>query len=117
MALQRKKKNESAESTENTENSNEGNVLPMQKKLTKEDRKKLFQAYDEVDKRADELRAEQEKVDRERSDRVKDIFDACGKGPFEYNGRRVKIASRPNRSKDMMTYFFRGGKEEVERID
>lgn len=88
---------------------------PEKPKLTAQEKKILFAAADKADKEVDDTEVLLEELREHRSDAIKAIHDAMGKGPFDYKGRTLSIAVRtPEGGK--ANYFWRGTPREVEHI-
>lgn len=87
-------------------------------KPDKIDAKALFVAYDEADAAWEKTKADQESAFRKRSDACQAIYDALGKGPFDYKGQELTITRRSSKDGGE-TYFFRGKKKDqkVQKID
>jgi hypothetical protein len=67
----------------------------------------LLTEYMQVDGEVSRIKAMLDEANRKRSDVVKKVHDALGKGPFTYKGEYLgKIVIRGN------TYFFRGKNDE-----
>lgn len=79
--------------------------------LSKEEKTKLFEAYEKHDA---EIKAAEAKVNSatvKRSEVVKQISEKVGKGPFKWKGEELSISKRGEK------FFFRGrGTHEVEDI-
>lgn len=97
------------------ETKTEGETPPVEEKpkLTREQKQALFKAHSEVEAKRVALRTKLTELDGAVSAKVKDIYDACGTGPFKYGptGDTVTISRRGD------TYFFKGlGYDNVETI-
>lgn len=68
---------------------------------------KLFQKYLTMDKEVVAHEKEAEAAREKRSAVTKEIFEKCGKGPFEVAGRLLTLVVRENEDGER-TYFFRG---------
>lgn len=80
-------------------------------------KRKLFEEYELADHEVAAAKAIFEAALAKRSNVVKAIHDAYGKGPFNYRGG-VTIVIRPNKTTGVTTYFFRErSKKELEDID
>lgn len=81
-------------------------------KLSKTERKALFETYGAADKVVNEAKAKLAEAETARNAVVGDIKAKCGKGPFMWNGKVTLIVSRGDK------HFFRGkGENEIENID
>ena len=79
--------------------------------LSKEEKRALFDKAFEYDNAVAALEKQIEDIKKEKSVAVEAVKEACGKGPFQYNGREITISSREG------TYFFKDyGKRDLEEI-
>ena len=69
-------------------------------------KKELFDRYEVADEEVARAKAIYDAALEARSDIVKDIYDAFGKGPYNFRGG-VTIIRRKNETKKDTTYFFR----------
>jgi hypothetical protein len=86
-------------------------VVEEKKKLSADEKKKLFEAYDKVETKFVELEKQREKLLAERVIAVKAIHDGIGKGPFQWKGNQLTVVNRGE------NFYFRGkDNTEVEAI-
>lgn len=101
-----------AEGAPVSETQNTAPAAPAPVKLSAEEKKALFDhafAYDDAVK---QLESQIDTVKGQKSVAVKAIYDAVGKGPFQYRGNEISISSRHG------TFFFKDyGRRDLETID
>lgn len=79
--------------------------------ITPEEKKALFQSYSEADEEWLEAKALLDAKAKKRSQRVQEIHNKLGKGPFGYRGDVLKVVQRGE------TFFFRGKRDhQIEEI-
>lgn len=91
------------------------------KTVSKTDRSKMFADAKRADEVVDKARAALDKAMSDRSAAVKRIHDACGKGPFNFEGNVMTITKRATYEKGpdgkntdkvaSEVYFFRSAGE------
>ncbi len=82
-----------------------------------DNKKVLFDAYEEADQEVAVAKQIYEAALLKRSERVKAIHDSHGKGPFNFRGGVTVVIRRNNTTKEL-TYFFRErSKKELEGIE
>ncbi len=82
-----------------------------------DNKKVLFDAYEEADREVAIAKQIYEAALLKRSGTVKAIHDSHGKGPFNFRGG-VTVVIRKNNTTKELTYFFRErSKKELEGID
>lgn len=86
------------------------------KGLTTEQKLELFAAADEATEAVKEVELALEEAKGDKSEAIKNIFDACGKGPFRYKGRDITIVARKKKGVEEVSYLFREQPAEVEEI-
>jgi hypothetical protein len=90
---------------------------PKLPKLSKAEKKKLFEAAEKEQGSVDRARAALEDASEKRSKAVQAIFEKCGAGPFNFKGRVLTITKRKRKDSDELTYYFKSpSKNEIEDI-
>jgi len=94
-----------------TETTTEADKKEAEIKLSKEEKTKLFEAYEKHDAEVKAAEAKVKTATDKRSEVVKSISEKVGKGPFKWKGEELSISKRGEK------FFFRGrGTHEVEDI-
>lgn len=83
--------------------------------------KELFQAYQAAEDKLNEAERVREECFDARSATVKAIHAAMGAGPFQWNGKTMKITKRDTKDENDnvvgTSWFFRSIGDEVQKID
>jgi hypothetical protein len=89
-------------------------------KVTADEAKVLFQAYQETDDGVQAARKALESAMAERSAKVQAIVSKMGQGPFQWGGKVVKATKRDVKDDDgkvtSTTFFFKSIGDEVQTI-
>lgn len=72
---------------------------------------KLFSKYLAASKEVDGHEKAAEVAREARNTITKEIFEKCGKGPFDVAGRMLTLVVREDEESGKRTYFFRGDTE------
>lgn len=93
-----------------------------EKKVTKDDVKKLFIQVDSLNEKLTKATKVVTDLEDQKSALVKTIAEVAGKGPFLRGGKTLKIVKRERKDEDENvigeTWFFRGESEkEVQSMD
>lgn len=120
MAMRKKtrtRKGETQSSNDEGEEVSE-NETEVSSKLTKKEKRALFEKYAAADKALEAAKAKLAEVTQKRSDVAKEIYESMGKGPFKFNGDTLTITRKGGKNDpDEATYFFRRQRDEsVEEI-
>jgi hypothetical protein len=77
-------------------------------RLSREDAKKLFETYREVNAEIVAAEAMIVSLTTQRSNVVKAIYEGVGKGPFKFDGATVTVMTRTSKEEGSETaYFFK----------
>ena len=100
-----------AATTTTTTSGSEADKKEEEIKLSKEEKTKLFEAYEKHDAEVKAAEAKVKTATDKRSEVVKQISDKVGKGPFKWKGEELSVSKRGEK------FFFRGrGTRDVEDI-
>jgi nucleoid-associated protein YgaU len=100
-----------AATTAETNGTAAGDEKAAEIKLSKEEKAKLFEAYEKHDAEVKAAEAKVNTATAKRSEVVKLISEKVGKGPFKWKGEELSISKRGEK------FFFRGrGTRELEDI-
>lgn len=80
-------------------------------------KKELFAKYDKAEEKVIQAKKAVEAATAARSTVVQEITEKLNRTAFNRKGKILKVMKRLNKTTGEMTYFFRGGNEEVEDVD